>query len=593
MRMFELYQKRLAYHMKSYRIYFLVHLFAIALFFCFACLFTNQEFMDGRTVDSLVSSNILFPSVLTAVFLAFFVPCSHAAFLLGQKREYGVMLCFGMRKAEAVKNLMAEGALVSLAALCAGLAAGTVASVFFYGIVVYGIGVKGLSFQVPAAAYGITALFYAAVSSASILVQGVALYIRRVGRLLKEPYQYERKGRIFCILWKLCPRWMQRHWIGNSFLLRHKKDWAVRYVVSALILAAIIFLSSLSVCIHRSLSYDALHYAPYDVAYVELFGMNGIGQEEVFRLAAGHGVSVLEWKQVAFARDGAFNYFPVSEVNQKLLRSEGTSGRADVSGSYRVAQGEFLNVFPYDLQDGYEHDTAPVTQCRLGNGEDGIELVSAGSRVAILFNQNQAFAGRILILNDKDYAALVRMDGYSVGTLHILQLDDWKQSAGFVDALEEMLRRENNISMEEQRGYYGVSSKIGSKEQARVSGNFLLFLMAFTLALLCLAEWLAVHFRIQAEQEEAGRSVHSLRLVGAAKREILGILQWKDKMRFLPQIVVAFVLAEPLIWYTMRGIYHFEVIGCAIGAVVAALLFGAHFFLAQEYAKREPCYKQE
>lgn len=122
-------KKMMIFHFSKYKLIFFCNLFVAVLFFCYASIFTNQDFMENDLiVDSMISSNIIFPSFLSALILILFLPFSYSVFLSARKREYGVLLCLGMRRKEAVHALMLEGLTVSVLALMVALAVGTVLS---------------------------------------------------------------------------------------------------------------------------------------------------------------------------------------------------------------------------------------------------------------------------------------------------------------------------------------------------------------------------------------------------------------------------------------------------------------------------------
>ena len=105
---FMISKKMLRANFRRFYLYFLCSFFALTLFFCFAALFTDNSFMGGATVDSLISSNVIFPSILAAAFLLLFVPYSYSVFLSARKREYGILFSLGMSRLESWKCLLAE-----------------------------------------------------------------------------------------------------------------------------------------------------------------------------------------------------------------------------------------------------------------------------------------------------------------------------------------------------------------------------------------------------------------------------------------------------------------------------------------------------
>lgn len=566
-------KKMIHFHFSKYKLFFLCNLFVTVLFFCYASIFTNHDFMDNYfVVDSMISSNIILPSILSALFLVLFLPFSYAVFLSARKREYGVLFCLGMRRKEAVRNLMLDGLIVSGFALIAALAIGTVLSALFYGFIRYGLGIEGLKWRFDIAPYQITVLLYGVTTLATILLQGTCMYFPQIAQLLKTPFQAEKKGKILCYLERVSAWFGKSKKIEFSFLVRHKRNWSIRYVMSIFMLTAVIVLVGLCAGINQSFYCDAERYAPYDVLYTDVFDVNYIKEQEVRELANSNHVKITEYSQLGFARDQTFNYFPVSLINEKF------------GCEYHVNQGQFLNLFPYDLLDGYSHDLTPVSHITL---ENDLELESIGSDIRILFNQNPTFADRYLILNDTDFKQLAKESTYWSGKIYLLQLDEWKKSADFLKDLQLRLQENNNVSEQDQQIYYAVSSKLEKFRKAHTSSRFLIFVMSYMIGLFCFTQWVLVHFGILAETDEIKRSIHSLRLLGVTRGEVFSYLRFKNKFRFLPQIAVSFLTAQILIWILLHKLYHLEILGCIAGAGVGAFIFCLTALSIKRYSQKE------
>lgn len=566
-------KKMILFHFSKYKLFFYCNLFVTVLFFCYASIFTNPDFMDNDLlVDSMISSNIIFPSILSAVFLVLFLPFSYAVFLSARKREYGVLLCLGMRRKEAVRNLMLEGVVVSGFALIAALAIGTVFSVLFYGFIRYGLGIEGLRWKFTIEPYQITILLYGITTLITILLQGSRMYFPKIDQLLKTPFQAEKKGKILNFMEHMSARFGQSNQIAHSFLVRHKRHWSIRYAIGVFLLTTAIMLIGLCAGINQALYCDAERYSPYDVLYTDVFDVNHITETEVREFADKHHVTITEYSQISFARDETFNYFPVSKINEKF------------GCDYHINQGQFLNLFPYDLLDGYSHDLTSVSHITL---ENGLELKSVGSDIRILFNPNPTFADHNLIINDADYEQLIKGNACWTGKIYMLRLDDWKKSAAFLRDLQSKLKENNNVSEQDQQIYYAVSSKLERFRKAQTSSRFLIFVMSYMIGLFCFTQWILIHFGILAETDENKRSIHSLRLLGVTRGEVFSYLRFKNKYRFLPQIVVSLVAALILIWIMLHKLYHLEILGCMAGGSFAFFIFLVTVLSIRKYSQNE------
>ena len=535
---FELSRKMLAANFNRYRLYFFSNLFAIVLFFCFASIFTNASFMDAGNVNPLISSNIFLPSLISVIFLILFLPASSQNFLASRKQEYGILLSLGMSPKRAVWNLLLEHLAVAVLALLAALVMGTGMSALFYAIIIKGIGIDGIQCQLNVEAYAMTVLLYVAVMILTLICNIIRLWKAKISTLIKTPYQAEKEGILYRILCGVRPAYFRKRLIEWSFVRRHRKEWGIRYVLATAMIVIVVWLISLCVILCPGIVRDAQTYSPYDMVYSEIFGMNQVPVQDVIHILEQSGVDVEESVQISYARDHIANYLPVSEVNRVF------------GCEYHVHAGEFLNLFQIDLEDGYEHDLTPITDLVL-NTKNAEQIKSTGSDVRILFNQNPTFADRTLIVSDDDYEKLAgNPDAYWEGTVNLFQFQDWSTSYHGVCAVQKYLQEVNHLDETEWQ-YYKPTSKVEQIQDARQSGQFLVFLMCFVIGLILFTEFLLIYFRIRAEKEETERGIYSLRLLGATVKEITEWMKYRIRLRFLPPVMIGAVMGLILIAFSV------------------------------------------
>ncbi len=585
---FMISKKMLRANFRRFYLYFLCSFFALTLFFCFAALFTDNSFMGGATVDSLISSNVIFPSILAAAFLLLFVPYSYSVFLSARKREYGILFSLGMSRLESWKCLLAESLALGAIALGASFLAGTAASFTFYGILAYALGIPLPGWGIPYQAYAVTALLYGIVLAITAALQGIQLLSRRIGSLLLSPFQAEKKGRGYQWLKQHFPGYATKRLLEWSLLARHKKDWAIRYLFSALLSSAALYLAGFCTVILPSLLYDAQQSCPYDLAYSVLYGQNQVPADACRSILAQHGVTITEEMVIPYARDAAFNYLPVSEVNGKL------------GGSYQIPAGTFLELFQENPQNGYGHSFTTIPQVSIsldpvaknphktqGTEERHmLELNSCGSDIRVLFNKNPTLADRTLVLNDADFRKIASISPYWQNEMRLLRFQDWESSADGVEAFQSLLQAANGLTKEGQRPLR-ASSKAEDLQKARQSCQFGIFLMGFVELLLLMAAFLLIHFRIAAEQEENRRALQSLFMVGMADSEQFRLFLFKNRMRFLPPILGALFLSLPFLYQTGESVYHSGRKMCMAGILAALLFLFALWGFTIPYTRKE------
>ncbi len=570
MTFFDISRKMLKVGFHKYRLYFLCNLSAAALFCCFAVISTNRTFMNGSIVNSSISNNIYLPFFLSAVFLIFFLPVSCQAFLALRKQEYGVMFSLGMSRKEAFENLLFENVLISVLALAIALVAGTVLSFLFFAVIIYAIDVHGVQWQFCPEAYKLTAVLYTVVVAVSFILNAGRLMLDKIGTLMKAQYRAEKIGKIGTILCRLAPNYMTFHLVGLSFVRRHKKEWGLRYLLASLMIAVSVTLAGICLTLYPAFLQDAKSYSPYDMVYSEIYGMNQVPLQDVIHILEKNGVTVEQIIRLPYIRDDVFNYFPVTEINR------------DFGCDYQIQEGQFLNLFQYDLEDGYEHNIQPVSAVTISGDR---KLRSVGTDVKILFNQNPTFADKTLIINDSDFAKLRADTPGGVGIANLFQFQNWEDSYAGVSGVKEYLH-ENNPLDENEQLYYEISSKVEKYQDAEKSGEFLLFLLAFVIGLIIMAAFLLIHSCIQTEKEENSRAVCSLRLLGMTDKEIVKCLCYKNFLRFIPPAVVGTILSF-LPSYYLNESYGMGMNGILAGIVFGVILAIGIFVVIRRYSEKE------
>ena len=570
MTFFDISRKMLKVGFHKYRLYFLCNLSAAALFCCFAVISTNRTFMNGSIVNSSISNNIYLPFFLSAVFLIFFLPVSCQAFLASRKQEYGVMFSLGMSRKEAFENLLFENVLISVLALAIALVAGTVLSFLFFAVIIYAIDVHGVQWQFCPEAYKLTAVLYTVVVAVSFILNAGRLMLDKIGTLMKAQYRAEKIGKIGTILCRLAPNYMTFHLVGLSFVRRHKKEWGLRYLLASLMIAVSVTLAGICLTLYPAFLQDAKSYSPYDMVYSEIYGMNQVPLQDVIHILEKNGVAVEQIIRLPYIRDDVFNYFPVTEINR------------DFGCDYQIQEGQFLNLFQYDLEDGYEHNIQPVSAVTISGDR---KLRSVGTDVKILFNQNPTFADKTLIINDSDFAKLCADTPGGAGIANLFQFQNWEDSYAGVSGVKGYLH-ENNPLDENEQLYYEISSKVEKYQDAEKSAEFLLFLMAFVIGLIIMATFLLIHSCIQTEKEENSRAVCSLRLLGMTDKEIVKCLCYKNFLRFIPPAVVGTILSF-LPSYCLNESYGMGTNGILAGIVFGVILAIGIFVVIRRYSEKE------
>jgi|GEM_PF-361592 ABC-type antimicrobial peptide transport system, permease component len=621
-------RKMLMANFRRYRLYFLCNVFSIVLFYSFAAIFTNQAFMDPKSVNSYISSNIWAPSLFVGIFLVLFIPYSYQQFMKLRKHEYGILMTLGMSETEVLTNMLLEQCVIAGISLLSGLMLGTLVAFVFYFVIQHVIGVTGLrwyfnteSYKWTALLYGLTILFTLVTSVLGFkktelidlikdkfrgeakrksrrgrFISGVVLAAVSVPMMLIG-YVYADLGLWFAVsfavmfaglglilaqvesidnfLTKVIPGFRERHFLGISFNRQHAGSRSRIGITAAWLLGFCIFFAGLCAVMYPALTKDALRISPYDLEYSQIFAKNQVADSDIANLLAQNGVSVQTVKRVDYLRNGVFNLLPLSEVNKEF------------GCNYQISEGKFLTVFQFDLQDGYQHELTSPSTVGFDLGKEKMELKPAGNDVRILFNRNPTLADYTLVLNDADYKTIAaRSSDYWTGIIKLYSFDHWKDSGKGIAAVQKYLLEKNRVDTLTQQRYYRATSRIESYTLAKQSAEFLLFVMAFVEVLFCAASNIMIHFKIKAEAEEEQRILSGLNRLGVTAEEMLAMIRHKNIYYYMPQIIAGLFIGC-FYGYVVNEFYGYGWQAVGYSLLIGSGLVAFQFIGVRRYSRKE------
>ncbi|MDE5864004.1 MAG: ABC transporter permease [Lachnospiraceae bacterium] len=551
----EFSKKMLLQILKHIRIFIGGNTLAASLFLAFASIYTNHSFMDETIVDPMISSSILFAGVLVALFFAVMILISGRVFWNERKKEYAVMSVLGMSQREAVKNMIRENILVLAGIIPIVFLFGTILSYCFYAVIRYVIGIDGIIWMDNGDGYILTFILYGILSFISIVWNAI-IYVKENLALKLKENRLEEDGLFVRFVKRHLPEVWNRFLPQNAFVRLHQRMWNARYGIGSILTCGMLLLIGMCVSLYPSFQDSADIYSPYDMLYTEIYGKNQMSQKEIAEILDENGVDVIEYKQFEYVRNTAFNFIAVSELNTVF------------QCGYKIHEGECMNLFQIDKTDGYEHDLTPVQTVTL---TDDIRLISIGSDIRILWNQNPTFADRTLVVSDKDYSRIKYTDDCSAGKVNLYQFYDWKSSEIAVRKVDEYLQQVNGVDWEEQY-YYRTSSRINQYLQAKQSGQFFIFVMSFVVILLLIAVISVSYFGILAEQGEHKRMVEYLYRIGAVGEQVRRYLVFRNRLRYVFPVVVGEMMGFILVMLWNRAAYQMRLSVILTDVVIAGLI---------------------
>jgi ABC-type lipoprotein release transport system permease subunit len=614
---------------KKYLLYFCCNVFAIALFYTFAAIYTNEEFMNPAYVDKSISGNIYAPCVMTAVFMFLFIPYSYGVFLKKRKNEYGILMSLGMNEKEIWVSMIFDNIAVSTMSLACGLLGGTFLSLLFFEIIKECSGISGLAWKFNMKSYGITTVVYLAVVFVTLLLHIISFIKIQIADMFKARWREERDTKssgFFIILgalissvaviwmmdqfgyrttdiWLISPiflgigSWMilsnvtgfiikhkrstpeqiKKVHLGKSFVMQHFRSYKIVSFIAGWLFGIIILFGGCSAVAYPSLLNYAMSYSPYDLLYIQVHKNNDMSVSEAKQLLEKYNVTVTDTKEIAYMRNGAFNLLSTSEVNQ-------------LAGcSYAVNQGEYLVIYQYDLKDGYAHQMNLTQNCKFNLGTEDLELKYAGQDVRILFNHNHGFADRTLVLNDEDYKRVEEQaDGYYSGIIKCFSLDDWQNSKEGANVLQQTLSDRNHLDISGQF-YYKITSKLETYETAKKSAQFLIIVLFFVMSLFYVSANAIIFFKIQGEMEDEERMYRGLFRIGISEKEMQNIIRYKNVFYCLIPLLFGCTIGT-FYNYTTNTIAQYRIVGIEYCSIISAFLLSVQcgiIILLSHYEKKK------
>ncbi len=596
----------------QYRLFIWCNLASVAILYSFISISVNKSFKDPSIVNPMISSNIYAPTVLVILFSCLFIPYTHKVFMKVRSKDFGILLTLGMTENEARNHFLLENMVLCILFLVGGLGLGTLLSLFFWGIIRYGIGIHGIPISVSIISYKVTALYVTGVFVLSLLINLLGMlkstildkikYTQKAesGRYSKVSLCvvglgftilsivivmlfYQNSSNIwflslfFCVLGSffiifngeaLIEYYKQKHpqsYTKHLFLISdmkyyYRKNRAI-FFVTTWIFFAILFFMMISLVTYPNFKNNAVTYHPAHMAYAEVSGSyQPLKDDDIKQIAEHHSNSIIRNDRVKFVRNNTYTLFDVKDIN-KIFKKD-----------YKIEQGSLIYVYPYDANDGYEHVLdMNLTGIKI-NSRTGAESFDI-QRILIdpLFGQINCISDRILIVNSQDYGWIVtRSDDYKInGILHLYDFADWRHSEGIINEVSNKLQGINVIDKGDR--FYQVSSRIEAYRTALQSSNFLTFIVVYACILLYCSAVTMVHFKLKMESQDDIKKYLGLYRIGFLEDEMRTMVRQKIRVIFFTPFAYAGIITLIFSYY-INSTYGYGITGI-LSALITTMAF--------------------
>ena len=544
----ELFLKIMKSNIRQYRLFVICNTALVMVCFFFGGIYFNEMFTSDRYVNSMISSNIITPTVVVFAFAMFFIPYTHFSFNLQNERRYGIMEATGVGWCDLRIFVLMENILLAGCSLILGFAGGTVLLALFFKVFVKLIGIE-IDFP-SISVNGVLRPSFALLIIYAITV--VAIMIRLSRTTVKEMIEDSKKVRIgrsssivlllvgfaaLCysiigvififdqtntnklILYYVVMltgiylmisnsyvllNWMKRHH-SNKFYknllvigsIRQNFSMNKRIVFfSICLISFVVFFQTFSVYCSKLMLRNAAYDSPYHIAYIEYEDSEYPSEKELIAYAEKANASIEINAAISTILDGNI-IISINDANSSL----GTD--------CNIGESECVIYTQYNLHDGYPHDEFSKDVITV-NGTDNLRVKEVNYSSLI----NNGFTPQyIIIVTDDEFARIINNNAsVDSAVIRVINCETLSQS----EALYHEMAKDYDMGLD---GLF-VSAQFIEIKTADQSGKFLMLVSTVMNMLLLFLNAVMIFFKVQSNRESSEKKYTLLWDLGLNEAEI-------------------------------------------------------------------------
>lgn len=581
---------------RKYLFYLLFSSFSIMITFVYLSVYNNLSSLRNSTeISNSISSMLIAPMLGLVIFSIISIVYAHNSFMSSRNSEFGVFLVLGISKKALRRIILLENGLIAFFAITLGLGAGTLAAPLFYGLIMKIIDVQLVAFTVSLQSYIPTVLFFL-ILFAGVIIKTMFV-VKRYSILNMIRMKRKKELNLFHhpvwaamgVLVSLFSMFdvIANFTTGNSIVLarsflgclvgvflitsnitlcisifmriyrkpslkaqvflndtKHTLGQSQKALFMNILLISItVFFIGISILFTAQSRQTVKEYNPFDVAYVSIFGVNNLSNDELGSILTKENQTGVTAKiKMEFITMSNLTILSDLHLNS-LLKTD-----------FHVSVGHYLSLSQIVAKDGYKHSLDSSNTVDLKFKEQNRSFVQEGSVNKVLFNNILVLQNnRNLILNNEDYDAFKQsLDPNYIGYIHLINFENWRSTGPAVERIMEALDHKNKSisqSNEDLSGFNPVS-RIEQYLEIKRAGALSLFLFALTGMLFFISANIVLHLKLATEFNRELQKFKKIFKIGITKQEISGMVQ-KDLalMFFLP--VIAGVLIAAVFSYSI------------------------------------------
>ena len=544
----ELFLKIMKSNIRQYRLFVICNTALVMVCFFFGGIYFNEMFTSDRYVNSMISSNIITPTVVVFAFAMFFIPYTHFSFNLQNERRYGIMEATGVGWCDLRIFVLMENILLAGCSLILGFAGGTVLLALFFKVFVKLIGIE-IDFP-SISVNGVLRPSFALLIIYAITV--VAIMIRLSRTTVKEMIEDSKKVRIgrsssivlllvgfaaLCysiigvififdqtntnklILYYVVMltgiylmisnsyvllNWMKRHH-SNKFYknllvigsIRQNFSMNKRIVFfSICLISFVVFFQTFSVYCSKLMLRNAAYDSPYHIAYIEYEDSEYPSEKELIAYAEKANASIEINAAISTILDGNI-IISINDANSSL----GTD--------CNIGERECAVYTQYNLHDGYPHDEFSKDFITV-NGTDDLRVKEVN--YSSLINNGLTPQNIIIVSEDKFDGIINNNASVDSAVIRVINCETLSQS----EALYHEVAKDYDMSLD---GLF-VSAQFIEIKTADQSGKFLMLVSTVMNMLLLFLNAVMIFFKVQSNRESSEKKYTLLWDLGLNEAEI-------------------------------------------------------------------------
>jgi len=535
-------------NIRQYRLFVLCNTVLVMVCYFFGGIYFNNLFTSDRYVNSMISSNIITPTVVVFAFAVFFIPYTHFSFNLQNERKYGIMEATGVSWRDLWKFVLMENALLAGCSLILGLASGIMLLTLFFKVFVKIIGIE---FNFPA--ISINSVLRPSFALLIIYILTVIAIVIRLSRItVKEMIEDSKKVRIgksssivllltgltaicysiigvFFIFDQTNTNRLIVYYvvmligiylmISNSYVLmiwlkKHRPNMFYKNLpvigsirqnfsmnkriifFSICLISFVVFFQTFSVYCSKLMVRNALNDNPFHIAYIECEDGEYPSEKDLIAYAEKAGAVIDKNAAIPTILDGCFI------ISQNVANG-------NLGTDCNIEDGECVVYTQYDLHDGYPHDEFSRDKLMV-NGSD--ELSVKEVNYSSLIN-NGLTPQNIIIVSEDEFDGIIQRDA-SVRTamIRVINCETVSQS----EALYHEIAKDYDMGLD---GLF-VSTQFIDMKTSDQSGKFLILVSTVMNMLLLFLNVVMIFFKVQSNRERNEREYALLWKLGINDAEI-------------------------------------------------------------------------